>query len=392
MASTVMAEITRSDLNAITESISASVSDVDHLSSYNWIDAPVPTIAVPGSPPLWSPPIVPQQLEKDSGLVYIDQNAARHPKSPLEPLFRALSITCPCFDLRSIDIVTDRNNIHKLLSFVKPELGGGGLSAFTIGVECIKNTAIFSRQEAEASVSIAPNEFKGYGHEFERTYTTNQTSGSSGHYRIIRYRFGGLNFIVRHKTDGCVATTTSPYPSRKEPTDNSLPSTLADLSLSSPNDIRGASLSGSKLTIRNEGQTVPLESTLEIKTRVAHKGIEIRDVAWQLWTSQTPKLVRAYHHGGKFRKPEVEDVMTEIKKWEEVHQDDLRKLAALISRIVKVAKECGGNTVIEYDGVGDKLLIHKVAMKKVLPEDLYSKWDGASVDMVSFNLSTGEQR
>lgn len=370
----------------------ASISDVEHLSSYNWIDSPVPTVAVPGSPPLWSAPSVPQQLKQDSGIVYIDQNAARHPESPLEPLFRALSITCPSFDIRLIDIVTDRNNIHKLLSFINPELGGSGPKAFTIGVEVVQNTAIFRRQEAEASSFVERHDFKGYGREFERVYTTNPISGSSGHYRILRYRFGGLNFIVRHKTDGCLATPASPCSDSKDSEAEHLSGILDDLSLSPPNDLPRAASSGTKLTVKNEGQAVPLESTLEIKTRVAHKGIEIRDVAWQLWASQTPKLVRAYHRGGKFRKPEVEDVTTEIKQWEGAHQKDLMKLAALMTRIIRVAKECSGNTTIKYDGVGNTVVIHKVSGKGSLPEDLYSKWDGASVDMVSPKFWTSEQR
>lgn len=49
----------------------------------------------------------PQQLQKDSGLVYIARNAARHPDSPVEPLSRSLCIEQPSFDFTSVDIVTD---------------------------------------------------------------------------------------------------------------------------------------------------------------------------------------------------------------------------------------------------------------------------------------------
>lgn len=76
-----------------------------------------------------------------------------------------------------------------------------------------------------------------------------------------------------------------------------------------------------KLTIKEEGQVVPLESTLEIQTRVFHKPLEIQDVAPQLWVSQTFKLVRAYHRKGTFQGPEVEDVTALIKRWEERNQN-----------------------------------------------------------------------
>ena len=112
---------------------------------------PTPTIAVPGSPALWSVPGVSRRLKRDSGLIYIAQNAACHPESPLEPRFRALYTTCPSFDIRSTDVVTDRNNIRKLLSFIDPSSTRDGLEAFTINIEVRKNTAIFLPQRDQDS-------------------------------------------------------------------------------------------------------------------------------------------------------------------------------------------------------------------------------------------------
>jgi len=205
-----VSEISRLDLRELETPVSASITDVKPLSSYNWIEAPnaKPTIAVPGSPALWSAPGVSRRLKKDSGLIYIAQNAARHPESPLEPLFRALYTTNPSFDIRWTDVVTDRNNIRKLLSFVDPSSTRNGLEAFTINIEITKNTAIFSRDEAKTIEYIGPQEFRGFGHEFEKAYTITQVSGSTGHHRIISYRFSDMNFIVRHETDGYVDTDT----------------------------------------------------------------------------------------------------------------------------------------------------------------------------------------
>jgi hypothetical protein len=150
---------------------------------------------------------------------------------------------------------------------------------------------------------------------------------------------------------------------------------LGALSLSSANKFPG-STPGSKLVVKEEGEEVPLESTLEIKTRTLHKPLEISDVAPQLWISQTPKLVRAYHQNGKFQRPVVEDVAAAIKSWEERKQNDLRKLAALIRKIINLVKECGGNAILKYNTERDKLVICKVEKKHMLPEDLYLKWDG----------------
>ncbi len=92
---------------------------------------------------------------------------------------------------------------------------------------------------------------------------------------------------------------------------------LGSLSLSPTNSPPNTTPAGSKLTIKEEGQVIPLESTLEIKTRVFHKPLEIQEVAPQLWVSQTFKLVRAYHRKGTFQGPEVEDIAALIKRWEE---------------------------------------------------------------------------
>ena len=374
MASITVSEISRLDLQELENPALASITDVKPLSSYNWIEAPnaTPTIAVPGSPALWSALGVSRRLKKDSGLIYIAQNAARHPESPLEPLFRALYITHPSFDIRSTDVVTDRHNIRKLFSFIDPGSTRNGLEAFTINIEVTKNTAIFCRSEAKTMEYIGPQEFRGFGHEFEKAYTIGQISGSTGHHRIISYCFSDLNFIVRHETDGYVETDS---PKATNHTQDGLSSMLGALSLSSANSSPGITPTGSKLAIKEEGQVVPLESTLEIKTRVLHKSLEIQEVAPQLWISQTPKLVRAYHQNGTFQRPVVEDVAAIIKSWEERNQNDLRKLAALIRKIITLVKECGNNAVLKYNVEGDKLVVCKVERKEMLPKDLYSKWD-----------------
>jgi hypothetical protein len=376
MASTTLAEISRLDLLDLNAPPSASIVDVKQLSSYNWIEAPTPTITVPGSPSLWSAPTAPRKVKKDSGLIYIAQNAARHPDSPLEPLFRALYIADPSFDIRSIDIVTDRNNIRKLLSFVNPSSSRSGLEPFTINIEVAKNTAIFSRAETATHEYIGPHEFRGFGHEFEKAYTTNQIEGSTGHHRIISYRFGDLNFIVRHETDGYVdAGTEKPSSDSRELESDKLSNMLGSLSLSPTSRLPNITTAGSKLTIKEEGKAIPLGSTLEVKTRVFHKPLDIQEIAPQLWVSQTPKLVRAYHRNGTFQNPEIEDVAAFINRWEERNQSDLKKLASLINRILTVVKDCGGNAMVKYDEQEDKLVIRKVTGKKMLPKDLYSKWD-----------------
>lgn len=123
---------------------------------------------------------------------------------------------------------------------------------------------------------------------------------------------------------------------------------------------------------------ISLESTLEIKTRVIYKRIEIQEVALQLWISQTPKLMQAYYQRGTFLVLEIEDVAANIKTQEEGNQGDLKKLAALITQIISVVKRCSGNAIVKYNRLADKLVIQKVDKKKMLLDDLYSMQDNGA--------------
>jgi hypothetical protein len=348
----------------------ASITGFRDLASYNWIESPTPTIAVPGSPAKWSPRIGPTRLQKDTGYFYTAQNVARHPESPLEPLFRAVLLTDPSFDLRSVDVVTDRSNIRKLLSFVDPGTARNGAEAFAFKVEVIGQTALFSREEKEVRQYIAPSEFRGHGHEFEKAYTTRQIQGSTGHHRVVAYRFGGLKFLVRNEVDGYVS------PPGATDAGSILANQLSSLSLSRSPPVEPAALHrwpGSKLKVALEGKTVSPEQCLEIKTRVAHKPLQMQDVMPQLWASQTVKLVRAYHTRGLFQPPAVEEVTDDMKRWERDNEGSLKKLAAVITKILEVAKRSDGPIRVEYSVIGNRLVLSKDDSEKMLPDDLYSK-------------------
>lgn len=298
-----MAEISRAELQAAVDPAKATVTDVKHMSSYNWIEAATPTIVVPGTPAHWAALEAPRQIAKDSGHIYIAQNAARHPESPLEPLFRFLYAENDSFDISSADVITDRNNIRKLLSLVSPEFDQKKAEAFTIKVEVVQGTStILCRDEAETQCIIGPNEFRGQRHEFEKAYTVHQVPDSTGYHRVISYRFCGLNLLVRYELDAYVEDAKAAA-RRKDPEDDSISRMMQNLALSSSQGPEHTDVAGSKLRVKKGGQAVPLSSTLEIKTRTFRNRLSFDAVAPQLWVSQTPNLVCAYHNRGRFQKP-----------------------------------------------------------------------------------------
>ncbi|KAG6025707.1 hypothetical protein E4U19_003002 [Claviceps sp. Clav32 group G5] len=345
MAPLTIETIPRSGLPSLVTSDAAHITNVKSVSSYSWIETPTPTIAVPGSPPLWSPPATDVQLRKDSGL--------------------AIFTTNPSFNIRSIDVISDRNNIRKLLSFINPIFNRDG-EPFTIS-----NTLLMCRHETAATEYIGPHEFRGYGHEFEKAYTTNQIEGSAGHFRIISYRFCGMNFMIRHETDGFVSVSPSKQVGYAE--------RPYFVSQHSRNEVASPAVGSGHLqmvTVLKKGKTVPLESILEIKTRALTRSLHFAEVAPQLWVSQTPKLVRAHHDRGCFREQQVEDVSDEVQQWERENQGTLRTLGALIGKIIAVMKGCGGCGTLRYDVATASLIISRdEGGSGMLPEDLYSRWD-----------------
>lgn len=174
MAPTTITTISRSSL-AKSSDEPLKITDFKHLASYTWRNETTPTITVPGRnplptvraapflsgrlsfkavPPRWSPPSPAPHLDPDYSTVFIDQNAALCPSSPLEPLFRAVLVQDPDLSLRNVDLVTDRGNIRKLLRFVQ----GSTNEHFRILVEVVGDgdtpTALFTRVETKTTETI----------------------------------------------------------------------------------------------------------------------------------------------------------------------------------------------------------------------------------------------
>ncbi|KAG6318232.1 hypothetical protein E4U44_008078 [Claviceps purpurea] len=364
--------IWRSDLQDPDPSAAAHITDVKNVSSYSWIDIPTPTIVVPGTPPLWNPPVTDEPLPKDSGLYSIEENAVRLPGSPMAPMLRAVFTTNPSFDIRSIDVISDRHNIRKLLTFIDPSSDSNNSEKFTIRLELVGHTLLLCRHEKVMTRYIGRNQYLGHAFEFMKAYTASQIDDSAGHFRIVSYRFCGLSFLICHEPDGFVSPESEEDVAHeglldrpKSPTRsrNERPPSTVDPSLK-------------KVIVRHKGETVPLESIFDIKTRTKGKGLRFRHIAPQLWLSQTSKLVRAFHEVGCFQKPRVEDVGAKIQKWEVENQENLRKLGALLGKIITVITGRGGRGILRFDVKKGTLMISRDKDESgMLSEDLYPKWD-----------------
>jgi len=166
------------------------------LGNYSWVKQSIhPTILIPGKPPIYIEKRTPFKLRSDRCTPgvgrSVDENRARLPSFPLEPLFVTLDVLYPqiCWD-DIHNIITDRSNLRKLIRAIKLED-----SEWKIRVSCINNCLLFTRYDEVLDVDTM-----GYGGSFEKKMTKHEPY-LSGYRSIQKVKLGPLRMIVRSETD-----------------------------------------------------------------------------------------------------------------------------------------------------------------------------------------------
>lgn len=183
--------------------------DVRYIASYSWLDSKEPTIIVPGevavhhryvsltelvsgSPRVWRNRPLPYTVTADGGTTCIYLNGERVPSSPLLPMFRAIETiqedpAREKLDWSTVDFVTDRNNLRKLLGWIDPDLTVA--EEFRIDLQlCGIGTVLMQRYEPRMMFNT---EQSGFGDTFEiestRAAPGCEEGALGGHHRIITY-------------------------------------------------------------------------------------------------------------------------------------------------------------------------------------------------------------
>ncbi|KAF1835314.1 hypothetical protein BDW02DRAFT_294612 [Decorospora gaudefroyi] len=361
-----------------------AISNCEYVSSYNWLNDRVPTIAVPGKPPQWTPLQTPQRLNVDSGQYYRDANAAKHPDHPMAPVVHAVLNTNPGFHCADIHLFACGSTLGNLLRFAR-----GIDKAFRFNIEIIGNTVFFIRKEDDPKELIKG--VKGYGHTFPEAYTTweREVKGSDTHQRIVRYKFAGLNCLIRFESDGYIKdpSTTIARPFDKAPADeDGLLQALQGAAISTPSE---ASSKTSEIRIKRAGSPVPQQAIFDLKTRSARyrKDINMSDIYPQLWLKQIPNFIVAYHDGvGLFQDVKVLDVKSEVQAWERDNKDGIRRFADLLHKVLDVVRSDKIGLLEVYCPGVDRLEIRTQHGEGVhaLPTKLQDRWaeDRLDADLV----------
>ena len=205
--------------------------NVKYIGSYNWEEESTPTIIVPGtcavshayvprsiiehlrgtgSPPEWRGRPFPYRVPFDTDVRFVDQNGYRMgDASCLLPIFRAVDIIAEenadtSLDWGSVDIVTDRNGLRKLMRWLQysPESDNNKEppKEFRIDLQLGgKKTVLMNRWEKRTRENAEPPR-SGCGMNFEResTMSTKGCERSTGHHRIVQH-VSGLSHSSRQR-------------------------------------------------------------------------------------------------------------------------------------------------------------------------------------------------
>lgn len=237
---------------------------------------------------------------------------------------------------------------------------------FVLGVECtfrmlvevVGKTVHFVRRERSPKEQLIG--VRGYGHTFPEAYTmwAPDVQPSKSHQRIVRCRFGKLDLLMRHSSDGYIEEDKDKSASPATPSsaaDEDIANLLGDLSIKSPPNTKSTKFG--QLEVADGGQLKPQSSAFDLKTR-SIKAIDkdtLGEELPRLWMMQIPNFILAHHKYGTFCNIEVSDIRDEIENWEKSHQADLHRLSALLHRIITTALEKEG-TLLEIVRVQGGLL------------------------------------
>ncbi|KAH7090042.1 hypothetical protein BKA62DRAFT_109705 [Auriculariales sp. MPI-PUGE-AT-0066] len=310
------------------------------VASYSWLERPKPTILVPGSPPIWNDHPLPFKVEKDNFSAFVDQNGHRTPEYPLYSLFASILHISPKYDFIALDLLSDRNNLRKLLRWIRGRgIHDATIKDFRIDVQRFQNTVIFVRMETK-TIEVAN---KGYGLGFQQK-VANAPPGpgaenQTGHNRMVRYMFEGIDMLVRFELDACL---------RADPSDaDTLASELDSLTVSddtndNPDEIPVPHPAGLTIVPGSNASMVPASRTIELVTvtrKFAHNINWVENYP-QVLLSQTHHHFLGLHDFGRFtevKRRTLEDMQNGVIG-EEV-EGDLKRLGKILVKILEVVRE-----------------------------------------------------
>lgn len=319
-------------------------------------------------------------VQRDSGTVFVDQNGFRVPRAVLLPLFKSVDMVTeetgrPDFDWSSVDFVTDRNGLRKILRWVN----GTADKTFRIDMQLVgKQTILLNRWEATTK-EPARGSF-GFGFENATTEPAPGCERSTGHHRIVTYDMNGLKMVVRFEVDACLPPPREATKLSSATTLDDLTATLSGLGLGSRSKAPETTSDASGLDIIHAGSAdIAQERIVELTTRSQRNAdtFDWVDAYPQLFLSGTPHHFLGIHVGGKFYEVVKRELRTAAMGGiERGAQAGLRKLRKALGEIQELVVDSGdrGRLSLVCDG-GVLKVFNRKSTESCLPDEIMRRFD-----------------
>ena len=294
---------------------------------------------------------------------------------------RALLTRHENFDGQEIDLFGCSSTLGNVLRFARRVD-----QRFRFLVQVVGNTVFFLRHENPPTRVMEEN--RGFGHTFPDANTRWDAGveGSVSHQRLLRYRFAGLNCLVRSESDGYIpskapeahgALQTS-IVCAEERSDGNDDVPLHKVLASSSRKIKDKDRTAS-LKVTKAGYEVPQAAVFDLKTRGSYsKSLDVlQDRLPRLWVAQIPNFILAYHNSGMFVPEDVhvQDVRKDLHKWEQENQQDIKRFGWLLREIIAAARATKHGKLQVCREELDKLdLREQHVQESVLPVNLMLRW------------------
>ena len=149
-----------------------------------------PLLLCTGSPPIWVEKPTPLIVPRDSGHDFIDQNGHRMKRRfTLLPLIKAVQAvkirgkSAPKFDWSSVDFVTDRNGLRKLVAWANDRSDHWRIDTQLAG----EKTVLMNGWPPVTKQTSGQSQSYGFSFEKTCTYPAPGCESGTGHHRIITY-------------------------------------------------------------------------------------------------------------------------------------------------------------------------------------------------------------
>lgn len=322
------------------------------------------------------------------------------PKYVLLPLIRAVEYTEVDFDWSSVEFVTDRNALRKILRWLG-STKNSECKDFRIDTQLAGNgTVLFNRWDKRYRESFGGAGYSTYGFNFEKATTTESSDcqDSTGHHRIVTYvcsqlrlqtsvsnaqigqNLNGLKLVVRFEVDACLPPSVAKPKGASASDIDALADALSNTSLAStPKEMPSATEDKYGLRVLRGGNLVDQDNVAELTTISARRRglFNWAETYPQLFLSQTPHHLLGVHDRGRFESIEQRKLgSADLRSIEESLQGVLWQLRLVLDVIKALVVKHGSSGRLSLVCQGGELKVYKRSSEdSCLPEDILARFD-----------------